>query len=392
MSRRTAWGSNPDTTNNQCLNINCINKNKGYFYWDSNDINQIKKYIQTYPKLSEPSTTRSSSIRKTPLTRKTRSKPIITRHQSRRTPRPPPPSPVPPPSLLSHPPQSTSKPILLPTSSSSRSIMALMGGTPPLAYPTRNIIAFLPDPTKNLKLEREFKIIKNYSQSSNIILNATASDFFENDLSASDTVIFCGHGDILDNMNLSLAFENNVPINYSEFINHIKENNINLVILLACHSSNLFNFIHKNGTNIITNNKEFITCDTLVESSPMKNFLHFFLYYLQSNNVKNSFIKSCNKIEKMLKNKNKSRSYKKSFGDPSSYILKEIIAPVIGIIRYTSKSETIIYTYTGQIIYDVGYGNIQWQSIEPITTIFPPLPPYYNPSPKAKSISKAKSI
>ena len=66
--------------------------------------------------------------------------------------------------------------------------------------------------------------------------------------------------------------------------------------------------------------------------------------------------------------------------------MKKCIAPVIGIIRYTSKSETIIYTYTGQIIYDVGYGNIQSHSIEPITTIFPPLPPYYKPIFKAKSI------
>lgn len=395
MTRRIAWDSDPYSMNNQCLNENCINKNKGYFYWDSNDINQIENYIQKYP--PKPSTTRSEPIRRTPLsrrplTRKIRSEPIRIRHQSRRTPRPPYPlpPPPPPPSLLPHPPPSKSRPISSPTS-----IMAGIGGTPPSGpkYLTRNIIAFLPDPTKNLKLEREFQIIKNYSQSSNIHIdllkqpNATASNFFKEALTTCDTVIFCGHGDLVDGIHLSLAFENPdnnrkpIAINYSEFINHINNKEINLIIVLSCHSSNLFNFIHESGKNIITIDKEFITCDTLVESTHMRYFLQLFLYYLQSNNVKNSFIKSCNKIEKMLENK------KKSFGDPSSYIMKKIIAPVIGIIRYTSKSETIIYTYTGQFIYDVGYSNIQSQSIEPLTTIFPPLPPY-----SKSPIFKAKSI
>lgn len=374
MAPNIAWGSNPDSMNNKCLNENCINKNEEYFYWDKNDINIIINDILNYPKLSEPiiKTLSAQTRRKnSPRSRRTRSAP------SR---------------FVNHPFQKK-----LRISPDDIMIRSLTGGMPPSIYPSKNITAFLPDPTKNLKLEREFKIIKNYSQSSNIILNATASDFFENDLSASDTVIFCGHGDILDNnMILSLAFENpnnnqTIPINYSEFINNInKNNNINLVILLACYSSNLFNFIHEKDKNIITNNKEFITCDTLVESFPMRYFLQIFLYNLRSNDVKNSFIKSCNKLKIDLKKYKK--NYEKSFGDPANYIMKKIIAPVIGIIRYTSHSETIIYTYTGQIKYDIGYDNIQPQFNEILTTIFPPLPPYYNPSPKAKSISKAKSI
>ena len=298
MMPKIGSASNPDTMNTQCLNEKCIDKNKGYFYWNSDDINDIKNYIQNY------STTRPASIRRTrPASiRRTRSASIrerpSNRKKSRRSPR-----------------------------SSPKSIMDpfLKGGIPPLPRLTRKIIAFLPDPektniNKGLGLTEDLQIINNYSPSS-IIPTTTPDDFFKADLSISNTLIFCGHGDIIDiidsKLKLSLGFTNPIlkntisnpvehysTVRYSEFLDKIYRNdsNVNLVIVLACYSSNLFNFRHDNYSN-----KKFITCDTLVDSRHATKFLKLFLDYIKYNDIRESFIKSCDDLKEELKEKKKSQ-------------------------------------------------------------------------------------